>query len=305
MTDNLRGILAILISAAGFVTNDALVKVVTTELPTGQIIFLRGLMATSIMGLLVSISGSWRPIGVLVGPTMALRLLMAALSTLFVIAALRHLPLSTTSAILQVSPLIVTAGSALLLGARVGWQRWTASAIGFFGVLLIIKPGSDGFVLQVWLALAALLASASRDLVTRFIDHSVPSILVTFATSGVITVMGLALLPLETWVMPSPNALMLLTAAAVCLFFAYQFGVIAMRIGEISVVAPFRYAMIVMALILSYGIWGHLPDAVSVLGIGLICGAGLYLLVRERGSMRQPRPAPVPAVTTATMRRTT
>ena len=80
MTDNLRGILAILISATGFVTNDALVKMVTTELPTGQIIFLRGLMATSIMGLLVSISGSWRPIGVLAQPAMALRLLMAASS---------------------------------------------------------------------------------------------------------------------------------------------------------------------------------------------------------------------------------
>lgn len=291
MTDNLRGILAILISAMGFVTNDAIVKVVTSELPTGQIIFLRGLLATSIMGLLVSISNGWRPVSVLASPAMAIRLVVSGLATLFIIAALRHLPLPTTSAILQVSPLIVTAGSAVLLGATVGWRRWAASLVGFLGVLLVIKPGGESFVPEVWLALLALLASSSRDLVTRFIDHSVPSIFVTFATSGLITLMGLALWPFEIWVVPSSQALMLLTAAAVCLFFAYQFGVVAMRIGEVAVVAPFRYSMIVLALLLGYFIWGYVPDAVSVVGIALICGAGLYLLVQERAGIRKPRPA--------------
>ncbi len=289
MTDNLRGILAMLISATGFVTNDALVKMVTVELPTGQIIFVRGLVATSIMGLLVSISGSWRPVGVLATPAMAYRLFAAGLSTLFVIAALRHLPLSTTSAILQVSPLVVTAGSALLLGARVGGWRWIVSLVGFVGVLLIIKPGTDGFVPEVWLALLALFWSASRDLVTRFIDTSVPSIFVTFTSSAVVTAMGLALLPFETWIVPSAHALILLTVASVCLFFAYQFGVIAMRTGDIPVVAPFRYAMMLQAIVLGYLIWGHVPDPISVIGIGLICGAGLCMLVRERGSMQTPQ----------------
>lgn len=289
MTDNLRGIIAILISATGFVTNDAVVKMVTTELPTGQIIFLRGLMATSIMGLLVSISGSWRPISVLATPAMAYRLFAAGMSTLFVIAALRHLPLSTTSAILQVSPLMVTAGSALLLGASVGWWRWSVSIAGFLGVLLIIKPGTESFVPEVWLALLALFWSASRDLVTRFINAAVPSLFVTFTSSVVVTAMGLALLPFETWIMPSAQALMLLTLAAVCLFFAYQFGVIAMRTGEIPVVAPFRYTMMLQAIALGYFIWGHVPDPVSVLGIIVICGAGLCLLVGERGSMRSPQ----------------
>ncbi len=288
MTDNLKGILAMLASAAGFVTNDAIVKLVTEELPNGQIIFLRGLVATALMGLVTSIMGGWRsPRVFFQRPATTIRLLAAAVATLFVVAALRHLPLSTTNAIIQVSPLVVTAGAAVLLGAHVGWRRWTASFVGFAGVLLIIKPGTSGFVPEAWLALACLAAAAIRDLTTRFIDHSVPSILVTFATSAVITVAGLALMPFETWIVPSPTALTLLLVASVCLFVAYHFGVVAMRIGEIPVVAPFRYASIVLALILGALVWGHVPDAISLAGIALVVAAGLYLLYRERGSMRR------------------
>ena len=291
MTDNLKGILAILASAVGFVTNDAIVKLITEELPNGQIIFLRGLVATALMGLVTSILGGWRSPRVLARPAMLIRLAAAAASTLLVVAALRHLPLATTNAVLQVSPLVVTAGAALLLGAHVGWRRWTASLIGFLGVLLIIKPGTDGFSSAAWLALGCLLASATRDLTTRFIDTTVPSILVTFAASAVVGMAGLALLPFETWIVPSPRALTLLLVASACLFVAYHFGVVAMRIGEIPVVAPFRYASILGALVLGYAIWGHVPDAVSLAGIAMIVGAGLYLLYRERSSMRRAPPA--------------
>ena len=294
MNDNLRGILAITASATGFVTNDALVKLATTELPTGEIIFLRGLLATSIMGLVASSGDHWRSPVILLRLPMLIRLVAAALSTLFVVAALRHLPLATTSAILQVGPLVVTAGSALLLGAHVGWRRWTASVVGFLGVLLVIKPGTASFVPAIWLALGALMCSATRDLTTRFVDRSVPSILVTFAASASVTVAGLALLPFESWVVPNLRASLLLSAAAACLFVAYHLGVIAMRTGEISVVAPFRYSMIVLALIFSYAFWGHVPDPMAMLGIAVICLAGLYLLYRERIHLqRTPRAVPL------------
>ncbi|MDX2158279.1 MAG: DMT family transporter [Hyphomicrobiaceae bacterium] len=291
MTNNLRGILAMLASSAGFVGNDAIVKVVTQELPNGQIIFLRGLIATALMGLITSILGGWSSPRVLLRPAMALRLASAVLATLLVVASLRHLPLSTTNAVIQVSPLIVTAGAALLLGARVGWRRWTASLMGFLGVLLIIKPGTAGFAPEAWLAVACLAFAATRDLTTRFIDHSVPSIFVTFATSCIITLAGIGLMPFEVWVMPSQQALTLLMASAVCLFFAYHFGVVAMRTGEIPVVAPFRYASIVLALILGLGIWGHVPDVPALAGMGVVVVAGLYLLYNERHSIRGVAPA--------------
>ncbi len=289
MSSNLIGILAMLASAAGFIVNDAIVKVITEELPNGQIIFMRGLAATTLLAVLTTATRSWRPLSVLLAPAMLVRLVAAAFSTLFVVAALRHLPLPTVNAILQVSPLVVTAGAALLLGAHVGWRRWTASLVGFAGVLLVIKPGTGAFGSEIWLALACLLASATRDLTTRFIDHSTPSMLVTFAASAVVMLAGLGLLPFETWVVPSPRAGALILVTAGCLFVAYHFGVIAMRTGEIPVVAPFRYASILGALVLGYGIWGHVPDAVSLAGIAMIVAAGLYLLYRERSIARAAR----------------
>ena len=287
MSDNLRGILAILASATGFVVNDALVKLATAELPTGEIIFVRGVMATLILGAATSMAGAWRSPVVLLRPAMLLRIGSAALATLCIVAALRHVPLATSTAILQVTPLVVTAGAALLLKAPVGWRRWTASFAGFFGVLLIVQPGSESFVPEVWIALVALVFTATRDLTTRFVDHDVPSLLVAVASSAVIMVTGLLLYPLETWVVPSVHVMLLLAGASVCLYFAYYLGIVAMRVGEIAVVAPFRYSLILLALILSYIIWGHVPNALAMLGIFVVCGAGIYLLHRERVAARE------------------
>ncbi len=170
MTDNLRGILAILASSAAFVVNDAIVKTVSAELPNSQIIVLRGLMATAILALAATIAGAWCHPRALLQKPMLVRLLASGAATLFIVASLRHLPLATTSALLQVTPLIVTAGAALLLGAKVGPHRWMASLLGFAGVLFIVKPGTDSFVPEVWIALTALIFTATRDLATRFVD---------------------------------------------------------------------------------------------------------------------------------------
>jgi drug/metabolite transporter (DMT)-like permease len=282
MSDNLKGILAILLSATGFVLNDAMVKLATEELPTGQIIVIRGAMATMILAAATTIAGGWRPLSVFTTRPMVIRLLASAGSTLFIVASLRHLPLATTSAILQLTPLLVTAGAAILLKAPVGWRRWMASLAGFLGVLMIVKPGTASFVPEVWIALVSLVFTATRDLTTRFIDHTVPSLLVATASSAMVTLAGFGLFPFETWVWPSPRVMLLLSGCACCLYFAYYFGVVGMRVGEIPVVAPFRYALVLMALLLSWLIWGHVPDAIALAGIALICGAGLYLLHRER-----------------------
>jgi len=286
MNDNLKGILAMLASATGFVANDATVKFITEELPNGQIIFLRGIVATALMAVITTMMGGWRPPSVLLKSAMVIRLLMAVIATLFVVAALRYLPLATTNAIIQVSPLLVTAGAALLLGAHVGLRPWIASLLGFLGVLLIVKPGTSGFAPAAILALIALAAAAARDLTTRFVDHSIPSIFVTCTTSAVIMLSGLALMPFEAWVMPSTRAVWLIMFASVCLFVAYHFGVVAMRTGEIPVVAPFRYASVLFALGIGYAVWGYVPDAMSLVGIALIVLAGLFLLYHERSAAK-------------------
>jgi drug/metabolite transporter (DMT)-like permease len=282
MTENVRGIAAMLASATGFVINDAMMKLATDELPTGELIVIRGVMSTVMMGIVAWWYRAMRPVSVLLHGPMLIRICAAAFATLFIVAALRHLPLATVTAVLQVTPLAVTAGSALLLGATVGWRRWVASLVGLTGVLLIIKPGASGFSPHGWIALAALLFATVRDLTTRYIDHSVPSLHVAFASSVMITVAGFGLAPFEEWIIPSGHALVLLSGASVAVFLAYYFGIVAMRTGEIPVVAPFRYATILLALALGYLIWSHVPDSISLVGIGMVCGTGLYLLLRER-----------------------
>lgn len=292
MTDNMRGILAILASSTGFAFNDAFVKLVTTELPNSQIIVLRGAMATIILGVATSLAGAWRPPGVLLQKPMLIRLITSAFATMCIVAALRHLPLATTSAILQVGPLAVTAGAALLLGAPVGWRRWAASIAGFIGVLFVIQPGTSSFVPEAWIGIAALVFTATRDLTTRFINHSVPSLYVAVASSAIITIGGFALAPFDNaWATPSVTAWLLLLACAASLYFAYYFGIVAMRIGELAVVAPFRYALILEALVLGYMFWGHVPDAWATFGTAIVVVAGLYLLHRENVAAKAARAA--------------
>ena len=239
-------------SATGFVCNDAMMKLATEELPTGELIAIRGILSTLLIGVAAWWFGALRPVSILLQWPMLIRMSAAAIATLFIVASLRHLPLATVTAALQVTPLAVTAGSALLLGAAVGWRRWTASLVGLAGVLLIVQPGSAGLGAHAWIALVALLFTTTRDLTTRFIDRSVPSLYITFASSAMVTVAGVAMVPWEIWVIPSPRSLALLGGASVAVFAAFYLGVVAMRTGEIAVVAPFRYATILLALLLGY-----------------------------------------------------
>lgn len=294
MNDNGRGILAVLVGSTAFVLNDALVKLVSAELPSGEIIVLRGALATAMLGAGVVALSAQRPLGILLTPMMLLRLASAATATAFIVMSLRHLPLATVNTVLQVTPLAVTAGAALVYGEKVGWRRWMAALIGFLGVLLIVRPLGGGFGLAAYLALTALLFTTMRDLTTRGLPKNIPSIFVAAASAAAITLIGFPVALFDTsWVMPSPRAWGLMTASAACLFVANTFIIIALRTGEIAVVAPFRYAPVPLSILLGYWWWGDVPDSIAFLGIGLVLAAGLYTLHRERhGFIAAPRGSP-------------
>lgn len=282
MTDNLRAIIAVLIGSTAFVLNDAMVKLVSSELPSGEIIVVRGMLATSMLVVGVAATGAARPLRILLAPMMLLRLCSAAAATTFIVMSLRELPLATVNAVLQVTPLAVIAGAAIVYGEKVGMHRWLAALTGFVGVVLIVKPGG-GFAPGAYLALTALLFTTMRDLSTRGLHHDIPSIFVAAASAAAITLAGLLVAPFDgPWSAPSGRASALMTVSAACLFVANTFIIIALRTGEISVVAPFRYAPVPLSILLGYWWWGDIPDAVAFLGIGLVLAAGLYTLQRER-----------------------
>ena len=292
MTDNLRGILAVLIGSTAFVLNDAAVKLVSDELPSGEIIVVRGVLATGMLVVGVLVTGARRPLRILFEPLMLLRVLSAAAATTFIVVALRYLPLATVNTVLQVTPLAVTAGAAIIYREAVGWQRWLAAIAGFLGVLLIVKPGG-GFGAAAYLALTALLFTTTRDLSTRGLQRDIPSMFVAAASAFAIFLSGFLVAPFDTaWVVPSAWAWGMMTISAACLFVANTLIIIALRTGEIAVIAPFRYTPVPLSIGLGWWLWGDIPDAIAFLGIALVLAAGLYTLHRERLSMRAPARAP-------------
>jgi len=292
MTDNLRGIVAVLVASVAFVLNDASVKLVSDELPSGEIIVVRGVLATALLTAGVLAAGALRPLSLLATPMMALRLASAAGATVFIVLSLRYLPLATVITVLQVTPLAVTAGAALIYGERVGLARWLAALTGFAGVVLIVRPGA-GFGAAAYLALVTLVFTTTRDLSTRGLDRDIPSIFVAAASTAAITLAGFLVAPFDAdWIRPSASAWVLMCASAACLFVANTAIIMAMRSGEISVIAPFRYTMVPMSIGLGYWLWGDLPDALASAGIGMVLAAGLYTLHRERSSLvRRAAPA--------------
>ncbi|MDP2619952.1 MAG: DMT family transporter [Hyphomicrobiales bacterium] len=289
--DNLRGILAMLAAMALFILNDAMIKLAGTNLPVGQVVFLRGLMASGLVLAWAGLSGAlanWRR---LAQQAVLWRTVGEIGSTLLYLSALMAMPIGNATAILQVVPLAATAASALFLAEAVGWRRWSAAAFGFFGTMLIIRPGMEGFNWASLLALSAIAFIVLRDLSTRWIARDLPSMAVTAVSAVAVAVAGAGLGLSEDWIAVSSRELALLAGAAVCLVGGYLTGIMAMRSGEVSAVAPFRYSIILWALILGYLVWGDVPRPATLVGIAIVVAAGIYTFEREARFRRRARAA--------------
>ncbi len=174
-------------------------------------------------------------------------------------------------------------GAALFLGEPVGWRRWLAIVVGFAGVLVIVRPGFEGFTVYSLVALCCVAFCAVRDLSTRRIPAEVPTLLVSTVTAGAVTVAGAFLIaPMGGWTPMSLNQTVLLFGAAVLLLVGYQFIIMAMRVGDISFIAPFRYTALLWAILLGYLAFGDLPDLAMIVGATIVICSGLYALYRER-----------------------
>ena len=268
---------------AGFVVNDTLMKSLSGEVPQFQAIFIRGLFASSVILFLAWRSGAlrFRP-----GPRdrklLGWRVFSEALTTSFFLTALFNMPLANAVAIIQAASLGVPLCAAIFLGDQVGWRRYLAISIGFFGVLLIVRPGGDGFNVYSVFALAAVASIVLRDLVTRQISRAVPGLGVTVMTSLAITTLGAVGTVVGGSVDLSVTIVITLAASSVFLLIGYYAGVEAMRVGEVGAVSPFRYTNLIWALILGLLVFGDFPDTLTIIGAVIIVVSGLYTLRRER-----------------------
>ncbi len=283
-TDNMIGAAFMCGSMAGFALNDAAVKTVASDMNVYQAIFIRGLFTILFIGSLALFSGTFKTL-----PNRADQKLIAWRSvaevgaTLMFLTALVNMPIANITAILQALPLTISVAAALFMREYFGWRRAVAILIGFIGMLIIVRPGADGFNVYALFGLGAVAFVTWRDLTVRRFSTNVSSLFVSFVTAVVITVTGgIATILFGEWTPVSSFELALLALAASFLFGGYYFSVAAMRVGEIASVAPFRYTIMIWAILLGWLIWGDIPDGWTLVGMTIVITMGAYTLWRER-----------------------
>ena len=283
LTDNTRGAFLMMLSMASFTLNDACMKSLSGTVPFFQAVFLRGLVTLPLLVGLAWALGrldfrfSRRDRGLIL-----VRSVAETAAAYFFITALFNMPIANATAILQALPLAVTLAGAVFLGERVGWRRWAAIAVGFAGVMLIVRPGAEGFTLYSIYALLTVACVTVRDLSARRLSPGTSSLSVAIVGAIAVTLfMGLGSLG-ETWVALTPRTAALLAGAAVLIIGGYVFSIMTMRVGEIAVVTPFRYTGLLWALLLGWAVFGDWPAPVTLLGAAIVVSTGLYTLYRER-----------------------
>jgi drug/metabolite transporter (DMT)-like permease len=292
LADNRRGIFLMIGASTAFIASDTLVKLTAENLPIGQIIFLRGLLvAPLLIGVGLYLSGRlvfdpvrhrivwWRALGE-VG------------ATALYLSALAHMPIANSTAILQVIPLAVTAAAAIVLGEKVGVRRWSAIGVGLAAVLLIVRPGLEGFNAWSIAALASVAFIVLRDLTSRVLPNSLPIFGVTGLSAIVVTLFGAAMLPFSGWEPVTLELFVKVVGSAVALAIGYVLIVLAMRSGEISVVAPFRYVILLWAIVAQITVFAVWPDALTLVGSAILVMTGLYTFYRERKVVAEPEGRP-------------
>lgn len=299
-SDTSRGLVSMNLAMFCFIASDALVKYVTFTLPLGEAIFLRSGIASMLVAVVVVWTGTWRAWRSMFDPRVALRLIGEVGATAFYLIALVHMPIANVTAVFQVTPLAMTAGAALFLGEKVGPRRWTAIAVGFVGVMIIVRPGLAGFDAWSIAVLIAVCFVVLRDISTAGLSAAAPSSLVTLITALAVTGLGLAMRPIEhlvsgnvTWIVPPAALAGLLVVNAVTLLGGYVGLLLATRLAETSAIAPFRYTLLVWSFLFGVVVFGQYPDMATVVGAAIVVATGLYTFQRERAlrlrANQQPR----------------
>jgi drug/metabolite transporter (DMT)-like permease len=271
---------------ASYTVNDVLVKQILRLYPIGEVIFVRGIMSTLLIGVAVLLFGHASRLRTAISARLAWRSVFDGLSTAGFIAALANMQLANVAAVLQVAPLIITALSVVLYRETVGWRRWTAVGIGFLGALLIIKPLPSAFNVWALVGAASALFAALREIQTRRIGHEVPALVVAFWGAVGITLFGPVFAVGETWRPLQTADVVQLFVAAVFVGIAIYLLAVAFRDVDLSVVAPFRYSYLLTSALGGFLVFAELPDGWTVVGAILIVGSGLYALHREAARKR-------------------
>jgi drug/metabolite transporter (DMT)-like permease len=276
-----RAIYAISISMAVYVIGDVVLKLLVRAFPPSELIFWRScIIAVALTAVLLWTRPRFLTPALLSGPVVA-RCLFDCVNILAFTTAVVHMKLAELYAILQISPFLMTILAVIFFSEPVGWRRWLAVGIGFGGVLLIIKPEPGNLNAWALLGVAAALGAACRETITRRIDPSVSTLEVTLL-SAVFTAIGTFLFGYqEPWPAMSERDVLLLLIQAASWVAGTFLLVHACRTAPLSLVASFRYSLLVWGGVAGYFVFGDLPDLPAICGAAIIVLCGLYIFHRE------------------------
>ena len=276
-----RGVASILLAGFLLTAHDAAVKSVSDAIPLGQLIGVRGVIATLILAILIATRYGWRegrPLNL--QGNLARAALMIA-STFLFIGGLRLMPLADAVAVAFIGPIMLTALAVPALVERVGWRRWTAVTLGFLGVVVMLRPGGDGIYWAALLPAGAALAGSVRDVITRRISTDDGSIAILFFTTVSVAAAGLVTAPFSAWVYLSLYDIGVFVLISLLYCAAHFFVIEAFRYAEAGLLSTFRYLGLVWAVLFGFVIWRDVPDTWTISGALLVVGSGLYIAWRE------------------------
>ena len=278
--ENFRGSFLMVVAMATFALEDSVIKFVSSVLPVGQILFLLGVggaLAFSVLGLILkkdvfsSHFFSW---------PMNSRVVSEVIGRVFYSSALALTPLSSSTIILQATPLVVVVGAAVLFKESVSAIRWFAVILGFFGVTIIVDPGSDSFSFLSILAVLGMLGFASRDLASRAVPKALNIFVLglhgflSIALSGII----LHFFNNEPILWPDISSWLYLLVGVVLGTIGYSAIISAMRMGEVSAITPFRYSRIIFGVVIGVFFFEEKMTLNAALGCCLILLSSFIVL---------------------------
>jgi drug/metabolite transporter (DMT)-like permease len=295
--NNTRGAILMVLAMAGFAIEDMFIKLAADSLPVGQILMIIGIGGALAYGG-YALARGLAPVSLsMLRGASGIRAVFEGVAAICFVTGLSLVPISVVTTIIQANPLLVTIGAALIFRETIGWRRWSAIAVGLIGVLIVVRPFGAGFAGGTLFVVAGVVAMSARDLATRKIPAR-------FSTVQLSTLGFLATIPAGAvamliegggFVMPDLRATACLAGAIAIGIPALYCIIAAMRVGEISFVAPFRYSRIVFGLFAGVLVFRETLDGYTILGAAIITAAGLYTFLRE-ARLRRAFPQPSTAI---------
>ena len=284
--------IACMVGAVAFLTaSDAIIKSMSSTYPVGQLLFIRSLFVWPWVFLFALHQGGLSALRIKSPRGHGLRGILVIASTFLFVTGLQFLPLATAISAIFMGPLFITAMAPIILSERVGWRRWLAVLVGFVGVIIMVRPGTEAFQWAILFPIAGAMCGGLRDLITRRISQAESTLAMLSVTTIAIMLAGIVSIPLG-WSEFHTHDLIKFAASGSLVCGGHYLMIDAFRRGEAGLVAPFKYTSLLWAIVIGYIAFGELPDGWTLTGAAIIVLAGLYVFYRET-RLRRTRSAAV------------